>query len=114
MTDSWWCWLEPLRGEVAAQTRDGGMNEKPHVGHRELGDPRDFLVAKTILKLQPHHLLLIRRQLPDHLQKFLVRLLRFERAPRTGVSRGDAFHFPVFEPLHATILAQNIERAVSA
>src|SRR3954470_9824482 len=90
------------------------MNEETDIRHRQLGDPRDFLVAESVLKFEPHDFLLVRWQLSDHLNKFLVRLGGFERAAGPRLGGRDALHFSVFEAFHPALLAQDVERPMTA
>ena len=54
-----------LGGHRRAQARHGRVNDEADIGHREIGDAADFLVAESILELEPDDLLLLRGQLAD-------------------------------------------------
>jgi len=61
-------WSRALGGKILAQAGHRGVDEEADICDRERRDAADFLVAETILKLEPDDFLLIARQMTDQLK----------------------------------------------
>src|SRR5690606_31910485 len=70
--------LRPIGRKLPAQPAHGSVNQKAHVADRERGNSGNLLVAESMLELQPHDLLLVRRQPVDHAQDRRPGLRAFE------------------------------------
>lgn len=93
---------------------NGGVNKEAHIAYRELGDAGDFLVAKTVLELEPDDFLLVVRQAVDQAQHGIAEFFLLERAARAGIAGGNAFGLAFFKALHSAFLAEDVESPVAA
>src|SRR5262245_258091 len=92
--------LWPLGGEFRAQSAHGGVDQESNIADGEFGDTGDFLVAESVLELEPHDLLLVRRQAIDEFEDRRTGLGALEFAPRMVVLGGEAFHLAILKSLH--------------